>query len=136
MQYLGSTVVKELRGTESTKKSIQKLKSAEGARETPEIMLAISYRGVKFLEPASQELVCEHEVRNIHCACQDSDDLTHFAYITKDHLSNSHFCHVFFVTSMVRTAGLRAWPVCIFSFFTFYAVPFFPSCRTRPPRSS
>ncbi|XP_034244254.1 ankyrin repeat and sterile alpha motif domain-containing protein 1B-like isoform X3 [Thrips palmi] len=98
--YLGSTVVKELRGTESTKKSIQKLKSAEGARDTPEIMLSISFRGVKFLEPGSQQMVCEHEVRNIHCACQDSDDLTHFAYITKDHLSNSHFCHVFFVASM------------------------------------
>lgn len=97
-------MVKELRGTESTKKSIQKLKAGEGERErdAPEIMLSISCRGVKFLEPASQQLVCEHEVRNIHCACQDSDDLTHFAYITKDHLSNSHFCHVFYVASMVR----------------------------------
>lgn len=51
-QYLGSTVVKELRGTESTKKSIQKLKkstSVVDCRITPEIILAISYRGVKFL---------------------------------------------------------------------------------------
>jgi hypothetical protein len=52
-QYLGSTVVKELRGTESTKKSIQKLKKSscctKDAKATPDIVLAISYRGVKFL---------------------------------------------------------------------------------------
>ena len=49
-QYLGSTVVKELRGTESTKKSIQKLKkTCREPRVTPDITLAISYRGVRFL---------------------------------------------------------------------------------------
>ncbi|XP_066998734.2 ankyrin repeat and SAM domain-containing protein 1A [Anabrus simplex] len=99
--YLGSTVVKELRGTESTKKSIQKLKkSTKESKSTPDIVLAISYRGVKFLNTLTQELVCEHEIRNIHCACQDADDLTHFAYITKDHESKSHYCHVFCVQTM------------------------------------
>lgn len=50
LQYLGSTVVKELRGTESTKKSIQKLKkSTKEPRDSPDIILSISYRGVKFL---------------------------------------------------------------------------------------
>lgn len=49
-QYLGSTVVKELRGTESTKKSIQKLKkTTKEPRDSPDIILSISYRGVKFL---------------------------------------------------------------------------------------
>lgn len=101
--YLGSTVVKELRGTESTKKSIQKLKKSSSTRDakaTPDIILAISYRGVKFLNAITKELVCEHEIRNIHCACQDADDLTHFAYITKDHTSKSHYCHVFCVQTM------------------------------------
>ncbi|KAJ4451171.1 hypothetical protein ANN_02613 [Periplaneta americana] len=101
--YLGSTVVKELRGTESTKKSIQKLKkssSTKDAKSTPDIILAISYRGVKFLNTITKDLVCEHEIRNIHCACQDADDLTHFAYITKDHASKSHYCHVFCVQTM------------------------------------
>nr|XP_018918082.1 PREDICTED: ankyrin repeat and SAM domain-containing protein 1A [Bemisia tabaci] len=99
--YLGSTVVKELRGTESTKKSIQKLKKSAGNDVTvPQIVLAISYRGVKFLDPMDQALVCEHEIRNIHCACQDAEELTHFAYITKDHASNAHYCHVFCVSSM------------------------------------
>lgn len=55
---MGSTVVKELRGTESTKKSIQKLKKSSAAEDkekiTPEIILAISFRGVKFLNPANQ----------------------------------------------------------------------------------
>lgn len=99
--YLGSTVVKELRGTESTKKSIQKLKkSTKEPRDSPDIILSISYRGVKFLNTITRELVCEHEIRNIHCACQDADDLTHFAYITKDHTSRSHYCHVFRVATM------------------------------------
>ncbi|XP_073999351.1 ankyrin repeat and SAM domain-containing protein 1A-like isoform X3 [Rhodnius prolixus] len=100
-RYLGSTVVKELRGTESTKKSIQKLKKPQSEQNSsPDIYLAISYRGVKFLSGESQELVCEHEIRNIHCACQDAEDLTHFAYITKDHTSKSHYCHVFCVQTM------------------------------------
>ncbi|XP_030020302.1 uncharacterized protein LOC115440138 isoform X3 [Manduca sexta] len=99
--YLGSTVVKELRGTESTKKSIQKLKkSTKEPRDSPDIILSISYRGVKFLNTITRELVCEHEIRNIHCACQDADDLTHFAYITKDHATRSHYCHVFRVATM------------------------------------
>ncbi|XP_072945261.1 uncharacterized protein [Epargyreus clarus] len=99
--YLGSTVVKELRGTESTKKSIQKLKkTTKEPRDSPDIILSISYRGVKFLNTITRELVCEHEIRNIHCACQDADDLTHFAYITKDHATRSHYCHVFRVATM------------------------------------
>ncbi|XP_014481383.1 PREDICTED: ankyrin repeat and SAM domain-containing protein 1A-like isoform X2 [Dinoponera quadriceps] len=99
--YLGSTVVKELRGTESTKKSIQKLKKTfREPRVTPDITLAISYRGVRFLNALTNEPICEHEIRNIHCACQDADDLTHFAYITKDHASRTHFCHVFCVPTM------------------------------------
>lgn len=53
-QYLGSTVVKELRGTESTKKSIQKLKQTyRDPRVTPDIILSISYRGVRFLNTAN-----------------------------------------------------------------------------------
>ncbi|XP_078052368.1 ankyrin repeat and SAM domain-containing protein 1A [Augochlora pura] len=99
--YLGSTVVKELRGTESTKKSIQKLKkTCREPRVTPDITLAISFRGVRFLNTVTNDPICVHEIRNIHCACQDADDLTHFAYITKDHDSPTHFCHVFCVPTM------------------------------------
>ncbi|XP_044012803.1 ankyrin repeat and SAM domain-containing protein 1A-like isoform X3 [Aphidius gifuensis] len=99
--YLGSTVVKELRGTESTKKSIQKLKkTCRDPRVSLGITLAISYRGVRFLDASTSEPICDHEIRNIHCACQDADDLTHFAYITKDHASRTHFCHVFCVPTM------------------------------------
>ncbi|KAG8221866.1 hypothetical protein J437_LFUL003242 [Ladona fulva] len=105
--YLGSTLVKELRGTESTKKSIQKLKrSSRDGRVRPEITLSISYRGVKFLNSATKEVVCEHEIRNIHCACQDADDLTHFAYITKDHQSRDHYCHVFCVDTMEQATEI------------------------------
>lgn len=66
MQYLGSTLVKELRGTESTRKSIQKLKRGErmppafnGHITTNQdshqpIILSISHRGVQFFETNTQ----------------------------------------------------------------------------------
>lgn len=70
LQYLGSTVIKELRGTESTKKSIQKLKKNEkimgvNVNNGPElpnanhstkraVNIMISYRGVQFIDPQSQ----------------------------------------------------------------------------------
>ncbi|EDW39003.1 GL13852 [Drosophila persimilis] len=99
VQYLGSTVVKELRGTESTKKSIQKLKASsegEGKSGSP-LSLAISHRGVEFIDVSSKRIICEHEIQNINCACQDSEDLRHFAYITKE--QDLHYCHVFQVQS-------------------------------------
>jgi hypothetical protein len=90
--YLGSTNIIEFKGTESTKKSMQKVaKSKEKGSE--EITLSISYRGVKFINPITKNTICEHEIRNINCACQDSDHQCYFAYITKD--GDSFYCHVF-----------------------------------------
>lgn len=109
-------MVKELRGTESTRKSIQKLKRGERVLATSSdiqpsqqllhsfkrpVCLAISHMGVQFIDIDSQGTICEHEIRNIDCACQDADDLSHFAYITKDLENNTHYCHVFNVDSMV-----------------------------------
>ncbi|BES90064.1 Ankyrin repeat and sterile alpha motif domain containing [Nesidiocoris tenuis] len=106
-RYLGSTVVHEMQGDQSTKKSIQRLrKPASEQSSARDIYLAISYRGVKFLCGDTRELVCEHEIRNIHCACQDAEDLTHFAYITKDHSSKSHYCHVFSVQNLVQATEI------------------------------
>lgn len=53
---MGSTLVKELRGTESTRKSMQKLKASAAAPDTrlhnsPPVRLAISHRGVQFINP-------------------------------------------------------------------------------------
>lgn len=149
VQYLGSTLVKELRGTESTRKSIQKIKRNGDHRFATQtnqlsllstnsnidgggggdssnntntssssnnsisnqpttiniykkpLCLSISYRGVQFIDIITQGSICEHEIRNIDCACQDADDLSHFAYITKDSDYNQHYCHVFNVESMV-----------------------------------
>nr|XP_036878934.1 ankyrin repeat and sterile alpha motif domain-containing protein 1B [Manis javanica] len=42
-----------------------------------------------------QNIIAEHEIRNISCAAQDPEDLSTFAYITKDLKSNHHYCHVF-----------------------------------------
>lgn len=68
---MGSTVVKELRGTESTRKSIEKLKKKEhisGVSNTiaggfpsnslhntkRAVYILISYRGVQFIDPQTQ----------------------------------------------------------------------------------
>ena len=44
----------------------------------------------------------EHDIDNIFCACQDADDLSVFAYITRDLAMQKHYCHVFRVDSVVR----------------------------------
>lgn len=69
--------------------------------------MAISHLGVQFIDIETQGTICEHSVKNIDCACQDADDLSHFAYITKDLENNTHYCHVFNVDSMVRESHLR-----------------------------
>ncbi|KAK7477301.1 hypothetical protein BaRGS_00031489, partial [Batillaria attramentaria] len=83
--YLGSTVVKELKGATSTQEGIAKLKkSTEVINKIPTIMLSISYKGVKFIDAKSKKVICDHEIANIFCACQDGDHMNFFAYVTKD----------------------------------------------------
>ncbi|XP_056588461.1 ankyrin repeat and SAM domain-containing protein 1A isoform X2 [Triplophysa dalaica] len=94
--YLGSMLIKELRGTESTQDACAKMrKSTEQMRKIPTIVLSITYKGVKFIDAANKNIIAEHEIRNISCAAQDPEDLCTFAYITKDLQSSHHYCHVF-----------------------------------------
>ncbi|KAJ8249687.1 hypothetical protein COCON_G00229030 [Conger conger] len=94
--YLGSMLVKELRGTESTHDACAKMrKSTDQIKNIPTIILSVSYKGVKFIDGANKNIIAEHEIRNISCAAQDPDDLSTFAYITKDLKSSHHYCHVF-----------------------------------------
>ncbi|KAF0035758.1 hypothetical protein F2P81_011070 [Scophthalmus maximus] len=65
--YLGSMLIKDLRGTESTQDACAKMRN----------------------------IIAEHEIRNISCAAQDPEDLCTFAYITKDLQTSHHYCHVF-----------------------------------------
>ncbi|XP_052239797.1 protein phosphatase 1 regulatory subunit 12A-like isoform X3 [Dreissena polymorpha] len=108
-QYLGSTLVQEITGgVECTKAGITKLKrrfvrelqkSTDMLAKVPIIMLSISYKGVKFIDAKSKKVICDHEIGNIFCACQDSDNLNFFAYITRDIQTVQHYCHVFSVKS-------------------------------------
>uniref|UniRef100_A0A8K9X2T9 Ankyrin repeat and sterile alpha motif domain containing 1A n=1 Tax=Oncorhynchus mykiss TaxID=8022 RepID=A0A8K9X2T9_ONCMY len=97
--YLGSMLIKELRGTESTQDACAKmrvgLRSTEQMKKVPTIVLSITYKGVKFIDAANKNIIAEHEIRNISCAAQDPEDLCTFAYITKDLQTNHHYCHVF-----------------------------------------
>ncbi|XP_053562817.1 ankyrin repeat and SAM domain-containing protein 1A isoform X2 [Bombina bombina] len=94
--YLGSMQIKDLRGTESTQDACAKMrKSTEQMKKIPRITLSISYKGVKFIDASNQNVIAEHEIRNISCAAQDPEDLCTFAYITKDLQTSHHYCHVF-----------------------------------------
>lgn len=53
-----------------------------------------------------QNIIAEHEIRNISCAAQDPEDLCTFAYITKDLQTSHHYCHVFSTVDVVR----KPWP--------------------------
>lgn len=108
-QYLGSTLVRELVGTESTIEGITKLKlkllekkSADVIAKIPTILLSISYKGVKFIDAKTKKVICDHEIGNIFCACQDAQSMNFFAYITRDNQTAKHYCHVF----NCRTADL------------------------------
>ncbi|XP_048096318.1 ankyrin repeat and SAM domain-containing protein 1A-like isoform X15 [Alosa alosa] len=94
--YLGSMLIKDLRGTESTQDACAKMRrSTEQLRKVPTIVLSITYKGVKFIDAANKNIIAEHEIRNISCAAQDPEDLCTFAYITKDLQTSHHYCHVF-----------------------------------------
>nr|XP_036271205.1 ankyrin repeat and SAM domain-containing protein 1A isoform X8 [Pipistrellus kuhlii] len=102
--YLGSMLIKDLRGTESTQDACAKMrKSTEHMRKVPTITLSITYKGVKFIDASNKKVIAEHEVRNISCAAQDPEDLCTFAYITKDLHTGHHYCHVFSTVDVTLT---------------------------------
>merc|ERR1719204_2740500 len=105
--YLGSALVNDLQENQSIIKSIKKMKSSTAnIQKLPSITLSISYRGVSFRDSTTAIAICDHEVRNIHCAAQDDDDLRFLAYITKDIHVNKHFCHVFRTDAMVSATQI------------------------------
>lgn len=57
-----------------------------------------------------QNVIAEHEIRNISCAAQDPEDLCTFAYITKDLQTSHHYCHVFSTVDVVGGVPPRARP--------------------------
>ncbi|EDW51111.1 GM17773 [Drosophila sechellia] len=123
--YLGSTVIRKLQGTLSTRKSIQKLKIDENLKSAASVSdfsllencttstkylkaanhqtrlnvdIAVSCVGVKFIDHEKKTAICCHDIENINCVSQDSEDLRYFAYITKE--QDLHYCHVFMVDSL------------------------------------
>ncbi|XP_057194548.1 ankyrin repeat and SAM domain-containing protein 1A isoform X1 [Triplophysa rosa] len=102
-RYLGSVIIRDLRGIESTQEACTRIRKSKDHRKGPVIVLHITYRGVKFVDAATKAKVAEHEIQNISCAAQDPDDLCTFAYITKDLKSSHHFCHVFTTVEVTQT---------------------------------
>uniref|UniRef100_A0A8C1PK49 Ankyrin repeat and sterile alpha motif domain containing 1Ab n=1 Tax=Cyprinus carpio TaxID=7962 RepID=A0A8C1PK49_CYPCA len=102
-RYLGSVIIRDLRGIESTQEACARIRKSKDHRKGPVIILNITYRGVKFVDAATKVMVAEHDIQNISCAAQDPDDLCTFAYITKDLKSGYHFCHVFTTVEVTQT---------------------------------
>ncbi|CAF0941240.1 unnamed protein product [Rotaria sordida] len=97
VNYLGSTAIKMLNDgtTAMPSQAIARLKqSTQYARVLPIIGLSISSRGVEFLKHAKDRIViCFHDIKSIHCACQD-EDLRYFAYVTREQrLTNGMTTH-------------------------------------------
>ncbi|XP_030633084.1 ankyrin repeat and SAM domain-containing protein 1A [Chanos chanos] len=101
--YLGSMIIKDLRGIESTQEACARIRKSKDHRKGPVVILSITYKGVKFIDAATKTIVAEHEIQNISCAAQDPDDLRTFAYITKDLMSSHHICHVFSTVEVTQT---------------------------------
>uniref|UniRef100_A0A5F9DA32 Ankyrin repeat and sterile alpha motif domain containing 1A n=1 Tax=Oryctolagus cuniculus TaxID=9986 RepID=A0A5F9DA32_RABIT len=58
--YLGSMLIKDLRGTESTQDACAKMrKSTEHMKKIPTIILSITYKGVKFIDASNKNLTYE-----------------------------------------------------------------------------
>lgn len=87
------------------------MKCLAGNNEQPPsapLYLAVSAPPPTSLFPSLQNIIAEHEIRNISCAAQDPEDLSTFAYITKDLKSSHHYCHVFTAFDVVSTDTLAA----------------------------
>lgn len=86
-----------------------------------------------FVSLRLQNIIAEHEIRNISCAAQDPEDLSTFAYITKDLKSSHHYCHVFTAFDVVSTdtASVRFYQqiASMMSHCTLMLVCLLPSCQ-------
>ncbi|XP_062512831.1 ankyrin repeat and sterile alpha motif domain-containing protein 1B-like isoform X2 [Corticium candelabrum] len=95
-KYRGSMVVTNVQGKESTKQACAKMReSTRHIKKVPLIVLAISAKGIKFIDGDSKMVIQEHDIRSISYCTQDREDLSTFAYINKDHITGKHYCHVF-----------------------------------------
>ncbi|UJR22192.1 hypothetical protein I4U23_025256 [Adineta vaga] len=87
VNYLGSTAIKISNDNTPAMPTyaINRLKqSTQYASVLPIIGLSISSRGVEFLKHTKDRVViCFHDIKSIHCACQDQD-LRYFAYVTRE----------------------------------------------------
>lgn len=84
-----------------------------------------------------QNIIAEHEIRNISCAAQDPEDLSTFAYITKDLKSSHHYCHVFTAFDVVSTRTETSKQKYLYGHISILtAVCLHPLVRTWRMRSS
>ncbi|CAF0949243.1 unnamed protein product [Adineta steineri] len=97
VNYLGSTAIKmsDDGTTAMPSQAIARLKlSTQYARVLPIIGLSISSRGVEFLKHTKdRNVICFHDIKSIHCACQDQD-LRYFAYVTREQRLTNGMSHV------------------------------------------
>lgn len=106
MKYLGSVIVKRLHGNQSAEEACLKLRlSTENMIKVPDIILSISWKGVKFVDGHTKVVVSTHAVRDISYCTPDIEEPKVFAYITKDQERN--YCHVFSASSKETADEIR-----------------------------
>lgn len=91
--------------------AISRLKqSTQYARVLPIIGLNISSRGVEFLKHAKERIaICFHDIKSIHCACQD-EDLRYFAYVTREQRLTTGMSHTTSTSSSMIDNKQQATP--------------------------
>lgn len=102
--YLGSAVVKGLAGKHSAEEACLKLRTqTDGIAKIPQIILSISWKGVKFVDAISKMIVSNHHIQDISHCCPDIEDPRVFAYMTKEKETGRSYCHVFMANTKETT---------------------------------
>ena len=75
--------------------------ATDGIAKIPQIILSVSWKGIKFVDAVSKMVVSNHLIQDISHCCSDIEDQRMFAYMTKDKEVDKSYCHVFMVQSQV-----------------------------------
>ncbi|XP_065646667.1 ankyrin repeat and sterile alpha motif domain-containing protein 1B isoform X4 [Hydra vulgaris] len=96
IHYLGSHPVQHVKGVTSTLEACAKMKTiSRNITKMPLILLSISARGIDYIDSNSKLIISQYVISHISFCAQDPDDMSVFAYITRDEHTMQSYCHVF-----------------------------------------
>lgn len=106
--YHGNALVKEFQGIETTRESIERVKTSKDIinRTGMPTTVYISETEVKITIFGGQEPLHQHEIGNISCIVYDTDNMCMFGYITSDIDNLQRFSHVFSAESKEKASDI------------------------------